>query len=57
MSLAAGVTKADDFSAPDGKSQSIRHRQIAMYRYLADGCGPVAATAILAVTNFRCFER
>ena len=57
MSLAAGVTKADDFSAPDGKSQSIRHRQIAMYRYLADGCGPVAATAILAVTDFRCFER
>ncbi len=32
-------------------------REIAMYRYLADGCGPAAATAILAVTDFRCFQR
>jgi hypothetical protein len=27
------------------------------WRYLADGCGPAAASAILSVTDFRCFER
>jgi hypothetical protein len=26
-------------------------------RYLADGCGPAVATAVLAVTDFRCIER
>ena len=32
-------------------------RALAMYRYSADGCGPAVATAVLAVTDFRCSER
>jgi hypothetical protein len=51
MSLAARITRADDFSAPDGKSHELRASSDGYVPSLADGCGPSAATAILAASE------
>jgi len=50
MSLAARVTKADDFSAPDGKSHG--HTALSDSNVpISSGLMRAAATAILAMTN------
>jgi hypothetical protein len=44
-------------ASPVASRKSHTWRPQAAYRYLADGSGPTVATAVLALTDFRCIER